>query len=229
MWRIIACTDEPIVSIGLQALLGSDSEFHLISVCANQAEVVRAAAEHRPDLLLYGFTTETDLAILTELRRVAPELAVVLWSRDTTTELAHQAMGMGARGFLSSTSSPETLRECLRASTSGEMWMEKSLAMSLLTSRPVTLSKRQSQLLALLVQGLKNKEIATTLGISEGTVKAYLTTLFEKVGAKDRFELALFGLKNLRNVREVGTEPELRMTGQVRSVLPRRAVRRTVA
>jgi predicted transcriptional regulator len=72
-------------------------------------------------------------------------------------------------------------------------------------------------LLGLLVQGLKNREIAAEMGISEGTVKAYLTTLFEKVGARDRFELALYGLKNLRNVRGVEAERDLRMKTQVRS------------
>jgi DNA-binding NarL/FixJ family response regulator len=63
---------------------------------------------------------------------------------------------------------------------------------NLLNARPNNLSRRQSQLIGLLVQGLKNDEIAAALGICEGTVKAYLTTLFEKVGTKERFELALF-------------------------------------
>jgi DNA-binding CsgD family transcriptional regulator len=84
------------------------------------------------------------------------------------------------------------------------------LSTVLLNSRPVRLSKRQLELLQLLVQGAKNKQIAAQLGISEGTVKAYLSTMFEKVGAKDRFELALFGFKNLRNVSEGGKEIELR-------------------
>jgi DNA-binding CsgD family transcriptional regulator len=61
----------------------------------------------------------------------------------------------------------------------------------------VALTQREGQLVSLLSQGLKNKEIATTLMISEGTVKVYLSRLFQKVGVKDRFELALFGLKNL--------------------------------
>ena len=120
-------------------------------------------------------------------------------------------MEMGVRGFLSSTSSAETIRECLRFSATGQTWMERALSNSMLNSPPVRLSRRQGQLLGLLVQGLKNREIATSLGISEGTVKAYLTILFEKVGARDRFELALFGLKNLRNVREAETERDLRI------------------
>jgi DNA-binding CsgD family transcriptional regulator len=64
----------------------------------------------------------------------------------------------------------------------------------------VSLTKRESQLVSLLSQGLKNKEIASTLTISEGTVKVYLSRLFQKVGVKDRFELALYGLRNLQNM-----------------------------
>src|SRR5271170_8403815 len=99
--------------------------------------------------------------------------------------------------------------------------MEGSLTMNLLHNRPVSLSKRQSELVGLLTQGLKNKEIAAALGISEGTVKAYLTTLFEKVGAKDRFELALFGMRNLGNVHEAVAERDLRVAGQMRSLASR--------
>jgi DNA-binding CsgD family transcriptional regulator len=79
----------------------------------------------------------------------------------------------------------------------GELWFEKALTDSFLCARRVALTQREGQLVTLLSQGLKNKEIATTLMISEGTVKVYLSRLFQKVGVKDRFELALFGLKNL--------------------------------
>jgi len=95
--------------------------------------------------------------------------------------------------------------------------MESALTMNLLNNRPISLSKRQSELVGLLVQGLKNKEIASALGISEGTVKAYLTTLYEKVGARDRFELALFGLKNLGGRRESAHTRE-----PIRSLVARR-------
>ena len=60
----------------------------------------------------------------------------------------------------------------------------------------VPLTRRESQVISLLAQGLRNKEIANCLGLSEGTVKSYLVSLFRKVGARDRFELAILGLKN---------------------------------
>ena len=66
-----------------------------------------------------------------------------------------------------------------------------------MTARSYSLTPRQGQLVALLTQGLKNKEIASKLNISEGTVKVYMSRMFQKLGVKDRFELALYGLKNL--------------------------------
>lgn len=227
-FHIIALTDEPVVRMGLQVMLQADSEFRLISVHRTHAEVITAAAAHHPHLILYSFPPDTDLALIRDLRHSAPDSAIVLWSHEFSTELAHQAVELGVTGFVSTTASPERFKECLRISAGGEMWMERSLTMTLLNTRPVSLSRRQSQLVGLLVQGLKNKEIATSLGISEGTVKAYLTTLFEKVGAKDRFELALFGLKNLRNL-QTEAEDGFRPTPHLRSLVARRSMRRTVA
>jgi DNA-binding CsgD family transcriptional regulator len=79
----------------------------------------------------------------------------------------------------------------------GGLWFEEALKASFHSVRTVSLTKRESQLVSLLAQGLKNKEIASTLFISEGTVKVYLSRLFHKLGVKDRFELALYGLRNM--------------------------------
>ena len=220
---IVAFTDEPVMQAGLRAWLGADTEFELICICCSHAEVVSAAERFRPALILYSFRTDADLDVMIEVRRLAPQSAVVLWSHDFSAELAHQVVEMGVKGLLSTTASPETVRKCLRTASGGELWMERSLTATLFNARPITLTRRQTQLLRLLVQGLKNREIAASLEISEGTVKAYLTTLFEKVGAKDRFELALFGLKNLRNIREGGEQD---MEVPSRSLVARRSVRR---
>jgi DNA-binding NarL/FixJ family response regulator len=230
MQTVIVSTDEPIVEIGLKTLLDLDPDFDLICVCPTHQDLLTAVRQHQPDVIVYGLAMEIDLGAIREVQRVAPDSALVLWAREVSTELAHQAVTLGVRGFLSTTASPEHFKECLQVSTQGQMWMEKSLTMSLLNNRPVRLSKRQSQLVGLLVQGLKNKEIGATLGISEGTVKAYLTTLYEKVGARDRFELALFGLKNLGDVRGAGMGSDLKGTEPLRSLVARRSfARRTEA
>jgi DNA-binding NarL/FixJ family response regulator len=111
--------------------------------------------------------------------------------------LALQAMSLGIRGVLRKTVPVETLVRCLTRVGDGELWFEKALTDSIMGARRYSLTRREGQLVALLSQGLKNKEIATALTISEGTVKVYLSRLFQKLGVKDRFELALYGLKNL--------------------------------
>jgi DNA-binding CsgD family transcriptional regulator len=129
-------------------------------------------------------------------------------------------MELGVRGVLRKTLGPELLIKCLGKVCEGELWFDKSLTASFLSAKMVALTKRESQLVALLSQGLKNKEIASTLQISEGTVKVYLSRLFQKVGVKDRFELALYGLKNLQNMagdtsNDGGAPP--RMLGRTRN------------
>ena len=217
MWRVIAYTDEPIVELGLAALLCADPEFSLVCICHSRAEFMRAAEQYKPHLLVYDLAADLNLDMAADLRRVASHAALVAWTRDVPAELAHRAIGIGVRGLVSPAAQPAAFKECLRTAARGELWLEASLSMRLLNSPPIRLSPRQSQLVGLLVQGLKNKEIATSLGISEGTVKAYLTTLFEKVGAKDRFEMALYGLKNLRHLHGAGLQDEAHGPGRSRA------------
>ena len=220
---VIVSTDEPMVEIGVKAFLASDTELNLLEVCRNQPELLKAAQRYQPDVVVCGLGRESELGGIRELQTIAPGARIVLWARDVSTEVAHQAVELGVRGFLSTTAAPAHFRECLRIAARGELWMESSMTMNLLNNRPISLSKRQSELVGLLVQGLKNKEIAGALGISEGTVKAYLTTLYEKVGARDRFELALFGLKN-QGARTGGSGGQ-----PIRSLVARRLVRRPEA
>lgn len=224
---VIVATDEPFAALGATAYLAANAEFDLLCVCGTRPELTAALTRLQPDVLVFGLALENDLNSLRELQRASPRSSVILWMRDVTTELAHQAVNLSVRGFLSTTASPEHFKQCLSIAARGELWMEQSLTMSLLEAKPVQLSRRQSELVGLLVQGLKNKEIASALGISEGTVKAYLTTLYEKVGARDRFELALFGLKNLGELRAAASGA--RMNGEtLRSLLaPRTAPRAT--
>jgi DNA-binding NarL/FixJ family response regulator len=145
-------------------------------------------------------TPDVTLGILTQVTRAMPGCPIVLWVREIAPELAHQAIQLGVRGILRKTLSPELLIKCLTNVCAGEMWLDKALTANMLTSRMVPLTRREGQLVVLLSQGLKNKEIGAALSISEGTVKVYLSRLFQKVGAKDRFELALYGLRNFRNM-----------------------------
>jgi two-component system, NarL family, nitrate/nitrite response regulator NarL len=159
-----------------------------------------AVQSQRPDVLLIDLISDVTFGVLTQLRRDAPGCRIVLWVRTISTELAYQAMELGVRGVLRKTLPPELLIKCLDKVSEGELWFDKTLTANFLSAKMIALTKREGQLISLLSQGLKNKEIAATLSISEGTVKVYLSRLFQKVGVKDRFELALYGLRNLQNM-----------------------------
>ena len=112
-----------------------------------------------------------------------------------------QAMELGVRGILRKTLPVDLQVRCIQRIVAGDFWYEKALTDCSPGARRKPLSAREAQLVTLLAQGLRNKEIAAALFVSDGTVKEYLTRLFQKLGVKDRFELALFGLKNLNSLQ----------------------------
>jgi DNA-binding NarL/FixJ family response regulator len=197
MTKILLYSDEPILAKGLESILHQVEGFQLLPTCGKIADVVDCISQTAPDLVLMDLTPEVTFAVLNELKHFMSSTRLVLWVNSISTELAFQAMGLGVRGILRKTLPMDLQLKCLQKVGAGELWFEKALTDSFLCARRVAISRREGQLVTLLSQGLKNKEIATALKISEGTVKVYLSRLFQKVGVKDRFELALFGLKNL--------------------------------
>ena len=107
--------------------------------------------------------------------------------------MALQARQSGIAGIVQRTSDNENFMDQLKNIAKGRPVFENREPER---STQVKLTRRESQIIGLLAQGLKNKEIGACLGITEGTVKSYLVHLFQKVGARDRFELAVLGLKN---------------------------------
>ena len=197
MTRILLYSDEPILAKGLESVLRQVEGFDLLPTCGTVASLIEQLSQGAPDLVLMDLTPEITFAVLSEMKHAMISSKIVLWVNSISTELAFQAMGLGVRGILRKTLPTDLQVKCLLKVQAGELWFEKALTDSFLCARRVALTQREGQLVSLLSQGLKNKEIATTLMISEGTVKVYLSRLFQKVGVKDRFELALFGLKNL--------------------------------
>ncbi len=178
-------------------ILSDTAGLGLVSWCSDLTSLGEKIDQYQPELLLIDLTSDVNFAVLSSLHQIARQARIVLWVHAISTELALQAMSLGIRGILRKTLPTETLIRCLTRVHEGELWFEKALTDSIMTARRYSLTRREGQLVTLLAQGLKNKEIATALNISEGTVKVYLSRLFQKLGVKDRFELALYGLKNL--------------------------------
>ena len=197
MSNVLLCADEPVLAEGLRRILENVPELDLVGCCPRLEDLQAQSAECQPEILLVDLTADVTFSVLSGLREVVSASRIVLWVHAISTELALQSMSLGVRGILRRTMPVDSLVRCLLSVHEGELWFEKALTDSIMTARSYSLTRREGQLVALLAQGLKNKEIATALNISEGTVKVYMSRLFQKLGVKDRFELALYGLRNL--------------------------------
>lgn len=207
MASVLLCSDEPILAEGLSRILASSGGMELVSYCSGIDDLRAQMELHQPDLLLVDLNASVTFGVLSGVHEAASHAKIILWVHSISTELALQAMSLGVRGILRKTLPTETLLRCLTRVHEGELWFEKALTDSIMSARRYSLTRREGQLVSLLSQGLKNKEIATALNISEGTVKVYLSRLFQKLGVKDRFELALYGLKNLTPGNSIDNTP----------------------
>ena len=197
MMRVVVYSDQPILTKGLESLIAADPVIELSACCSNIGAAKEHLANETPDLALLDLTPEMTSAVLTELQHLAPECKLILWTNTIAGDFALHALTIGIRGILRKSLPLEAYRHCLHRVYSGELWFEKSLTDSFRAVRRVSLTPRESQLVTMLSRGLKNKEISCELGITEGTVKVYLSHLFQKSGTKDRFDLALRGMKSL--------------------------------
>lgn len=197
MQNVVLLSDQPILAAGLKDVFQRSGLLELARVCTRLSELRTSLVEARVRLVVIDYRQDMDLASLREACRGAGQCRIVLLARSILPELAYQAREVGISAVLSTTMTLDEIVDCFRRVLEGEILFDPALTDGLQLARTVKLTPREGQLVSLLAQGLKNKEIAAMLGISEGTVKVYLSKLFDKVGAKDRFELALFGLKNL--------------------------------
>ena len=196
MIRVLLYANSPVVMKGFLAVLEPENDIFPVVISGGVRELIEGTQRESPDAVLIELTTDFDYGILVELQRQCPGTRVVLWVQSISVELAHRTKALGVRGILRKDSPTELLVRCLRNVSEGEVWFEKALLDSLLWGEQVRLSPREGQLLRLVSQGLSNKEVAFRLGIAEGTVKVYFSKLFRKVGVNDRYELALYGLRN---------------------------------
>jgi DNA-binding NarL/FixJ family response regulator len=163
----------------------------------------------QPDLILLDITAGLTFGTLTELHNAIPDCPVVLWADAMPLELIFKTLEFGVRGIVPRTSRPEQLADSLQRVVGGEMHIGfTGPAAAGPPKRNVSLTPREREIVMHLRQGLRNKQIATEMNITEGTVKIYLFRLFHKLGVRNRFELARSGAVNMA-VFNGNPEPEL--------------------
>ena len=196
MTQVLLYSNQPVLTAGLHAILPS-ADFSVSEVCTTLPALVEHARLRVFGVILVDLNLSVTLDVLSELKELGGSASIVLWVDAISNEFASQAIALGIRGILRKALPIDLHTACLREVAAGGFWVEKALSDKLICSKRIALTRRERQLIGLLAQGLKNKEIAYQLSITEGTVKVYLSRLFLKVGARDRVDLALFALKNL--------------------------------
>jgi two-component system, NarL family, nitrate/nitrite response regulator NarL len=192
MTRVLILTDQPVLACGLQETLSAGGiEVVSIGDPAGQSPETLKSAD--PELVLLDLTGEFTFETLAETHARMPGCNLVIRVGPMSRELIFQALEYGVRGILPVQLSPNMLVQSLERIAKGEVLIEVTDAgFDSSGEKRVTFSEREKQVVELLAQGLKNKEIASAMNLAEGTVKVYLSRLFKKTKVRDRFELMLF-------------------------------------
>jgi two-component system nitrate/nitrite response regulator NarL len=199
------CETQPLTVKGLQHLLESTDDLQFGAAHPSPAEWMVSPQAEKADVLIIdkGLGATTVLDALTQLpaehgaaRSTVP--AVVVWGMSVTEAEALRFLQAGAKGIVRKSADTATIVSCLRAVSQGRSWMQDSVfrdSSSLEQQIRTDLTSRERQVMELVEQGFKNREIAQELGIRPGTVKIHLKHIFEKTGVRGRHGLALNGLR----------------------------------
>ena len=215
--RIVVADDHPIFRDGLCKLLALEEDFEVVAQAQDGRQVLDVLQQHEPDILLLdlkmpgldGLATLQRLQVAKNKTRV-----IVLTASDDKNEFV-QAMKLGTSGIVLKQTATELLIKSIRKVHAGEIWLDSHTTAAVIRqfvanddapppppqSAPrdrerSPLSQREREIVALVAQGFKNKEMAEKMFISEQTVKNHLHNIFDKLGVSDRLELALYAIHN---------------------------------
>lgn len=202
MISLSAYTTAPVAALGLHSLLQHEENFEVAEIVANLDELEqhlleRPAWQDGTAVLLLELSASLHLERLKKIASIEPRRPIILWFDIVSAEYLVQALALGVKAALSRQSSIASHLECLRTVAGGYSWIDGEAHRKLVATSRVALAPRERHVTGLIALGLSNKQIAWSLGITEGTVKTYVSKLLEKLGVKDRLELALLALKNL--------------------------------
>ena len=202
---VSVCETQPLTVKGLLHLLESTDDLQLGSSHSSPAEWMISPGADRTDILIMdkGLGAKTVLDAISQLpqddsspRSTVPK--VVVWGMSITEAEALRFLQAGAKGIIRKSADGQTVLGCLRAVAQGRSWMQDSVFRESVSNEAqirTDLTPREHQVMELVEQGFKNREIAQELGIRPGTVKIHLKHIFEKTGVRGRHGLALNGLR----------------------------------
>lgn len=203
MTRVLLVDDHQILRVSLARLLDAEDDIDVVGTAAEGAEAVRMAATERPDVVLMDLSMPgvDGVEATRQLAALETPPRVVVLTSFSDRERILDALEAGAIGYLLKDAEPADLLRGVRAAARGDWPLDPRAARLLLgegRSQPTgpRLSDRERQVLSLVVDGLPNKLIGRRLGISERTVKAHLTRIFEQLGVSDRTQAAVWAQRH---------------------------------
>jgi len=211
--RVVLADDHPIVRDGLKKLLTLEDDIVVVGEASDGRELLQVVNETRPDVVLLdlrmpnmdGLTTLHAFQELSFKPRV-----IVLTASEDKNEFV-QAMKLGCSGIVLKQTAPELIVKSIRKVHSGEIWLDSHTTAAVMRQfagpgdviggagpsrnrERSPLSQREREIVSLVAQGYKNREMAEKMFISEQTVKNHLHNIFDKLGVSDRLELALYAI-----------------------------------
>ena len=214
--RVLVADDQDIVRTGLRMILDAQPGIEVVAEAVDGREALELAQRLRPDVCLLDIRMPVLDGIEVTRRLAGPDvadpLAIVVITTFDLDEYVHGALRAGARGFLLKDAGPELLAQAVRAAASGDALIAPSVTARLLSTfsalgsssgepaaQPVVpLTEREEEVLVTVALGRTNAEIADELYISLSTVKTHLASLMDKLGARNRVELAMWAYETGR-------------------------------
>ncbi|MDT0341788.1 response regulator transcription factor [Streptomyces litchfieldiae] len=207
MLRVLIADDEAMIRAGVRGILASDPAIEVVAEAADGREAVELARGHRPDVALLDIRMPgTDgLAALSELRALVPGTAVIMLTTFGQDEYIARALDEGAAGFLLKASDPRELIAGVHAVAGGAACLSPRVARRVIAELrdgagargrrarelAAALSDREREVLGMLGAGLSNAEIAGRLHLVEGTIKAYVSAILNRLSVRNRVQAAI--------------------------------------
>jgi two-component system nitrate/nitrite response regulator NarL len=197
--RILLADDHPMIRTALEVLL-RDTEFEIVGTAGTGEATLREVERLQPDVLLLDLQMPggNGMDVLRRIRADKRQLRVILLTAAIDDASLLEAKSLKVQGIVLKNSDPAYLLDCLDRVRHGRSWMDpelteraRQLAKATGPGSRASLAPREKQLIGFVRTGLRNREIAERLGVTEGTVKVYLHAIFEKLGVSTRTELAI--------------------------------------
>src|SRR5499427_4762521 len=211
--RVLIADDHPVFRQGLLSIFRHETEFKVIGEATDSRQALDLTQKLNPDILLLDLIMPhlTGLETLRELSGSSTPVRTIVLTASIEKEQIAQALQLGARGILLKDASTDVLLKGIRTVMNGQFWVGQDKVTDLVEilrsympdsderkadRKTFGLTARELDVVAAIVSGFTNREIAQKFSISEQTVKHHLRNIFDKVGVSNRLELALFAIKH---------------------------------